>query len=411
MNCKFNTNLSRRTVLKTGAGGAVGGMLMSETANGIQESGPLPDVYQALGIEPIINAAGTITIYGGSIMPPEVLAAWNAASQNYVPLLELQDKIGERIAKLLGVDAAMVTTGAAGGILVGTAAVLTRRDPQLVDQLPLPPKSGLEVIRQKSHHAAYDNLVKACGVTLIDVETRTELEQAINTRTAMMFSYNLYQDDGQITREEWVEVARKHNIPTLLDAAADAPPVDSLWKYNQMGYDLVTFSGGKAMRGPQDTGLLLGRRELIESAKRNTTPFSNNIGRGMKVSKENMVAMWATVERFVQLDHAAEWHEWERRINVIGDTLHEIPTVRIKQIVPPIANRVPHALLTWDEQQLGVTRQQMKQRLADGKPSIATVRVYGTGDDGFLISVFMLQPGEEKIVALRLKQILQESGK
>jgi L-seryl-tRNA(Ser) seleniumtransferase len=344
-------------------------------------------------------------------MPPEVLAAWNAASQNYVPLLELQDKIGERIAKLLGVDAAMVTTGAAGGILVGTAAVLTRRDPQLVDQLPLPPKSGLEVIRQKSHHAAYDNLVKACGVTLIDVETRTELEQAINTRTAMMFSYNLYQDDGQITREEWVEVARKHNIPTLLDAAADAPPVDSLWKYNQMGYDLVTFSGGKAMRGPQDTGLLLGRRELIESAKRNTTPFSNNIGRGMKVSKENMVAMWATVERFVQLDHAAEWHEWERRINVIGDTLHEIPTVRIKQIVPPIANRVPHALLTWDEQQLGVTRQQMKQRLADGKPSIATVRVYGTGDDGFLISVFMLQPGEEKIVALRLKQILQESGK
>ena len=383
---------------------------MSKTANGTQDSGPLPDVYQALGIEPIINAAGTITIYGGSIMPPEVLAAWNAAAQNYVPLLELQDKIGKRIAKLLGVEAAMVTTGAAGGILVGTAAVLTHNDPQLVDQLPFPSESGFEVIRQKSHHETYDNLVKACGVTLIDVETREDLEQAINPQTVMMFSYNLYQDEGRITREEWVEVARKHNIPTLLDAAADTPPVDALWKYNQMGYDLVAFSGGKAMRGPQDTGLLLGRHELIESAKRNTAPFSSNIGRGMKVSKENMVAMWATVERFVQLDHAAEWREWERRITVITEALQDIPTVTIEPIVPPISNRVPHTLIFWDEQQLGVTRQQMKQRLADGKPSIKTARVYGTGDEGFLISVFMLQPGEETIVALRLKQILQESS-
>ena len=406
---KIHTDFTRRTVLKSSLGGAAGGILMSNMTTGVENGKHLPDVYQDLGVQPIINAAGTITTLGGSIMPPEVLEAWNAASQSYVPLLELQDKIGERIAKLLNVEAALVTTGAAGGILIGTAAILTRHDPRLVGQLPLSHESGFEVIRQKSHHAGYDNLVKACGVTLVDVETLKDLEQAINPRTVMMFSYNVYENIGQIRRKEWLQVARKHNLPTLLDAAADTPPVDALWKYNHMGYDLVTFSGGKAIRGPQDTGLLLGRHDLIESAKLNTAPHARNIGRGMKVSKENMVAMWAAVQRFVQIDHAAEWREWERRVQVIAETLRKIPTVKTKQIVPPIANQVPHALIEWDEQQLRVTRQQMKQQLAEGKPSIATARVHGTGDTGFLISVFMLQPGEEKMVALRLSQILKES--
>ncbi len=364
------------------------------------------DVYRALGVRPIVNAAGSITTLGGSIMPPEVLAAWNAAARSFVPLIELQDRVGERIAKLLGVEAALVTNGAAGGILIGTAAALTFRDHSLVSRLPHSPEIGIGVIRQKSHRECYDNLVTACGVNLVDVETREDLERAINSRTAMMYSYNVHEDAGRIKRDEWVAVARKHNIPTLLDAAADVPPVEALWKYNRMGFDLVVFSGGKALRGPQSAGLLLGRKDLIEAAKLNTSPRCGNIGRGLKVSKEEMVAMCAAVERYLKLDHDAEWREWERRIAVIADAVKDIPTVSTKTIIPPIANHVPHLLILWDEAQLKITREQLKQRLADGDAPIVTGRVHGTGDEGFLISVFMLQPGEEQTVAQRIRQVL-----
>ena len=340
-------------------------------------------------------------------MPPEVVDAWNQASRQFVNLLDLQERVGERIAKLLDVEASLVTTGAAGGILIGTAAALTYRDRSRITQLPLPPEMGIEVIRQKSHHACYDNQVKACGVKLIDVETPEDLERAINPRTAMMMAYNVYENKGRIKQPEWVVAARKHGVPTLLDAAADTPPLQRLSEYNKMGYDMVVFSGGKAIRGPQNAGLLLGRKDLIDAAKRNTAPYCTNIGRGMKVSKETMVAMWAAVERFVNLDHQAQWREWERRIGVIVDTVRGIPTVRTEQVVPPIANHVPHLLIHWDEKRLKVSRSEMKQQLAGGEPSIATARVHGTGEAGFLISVFMLGPGEERILANRVSEILQ----
>jgi len=325
-------------------------------------------------------------------------------------LTELQDTVGEKIAQRLGVEAALVTTGAAGGILVGTAAALTHRDRSLVDRLPLPAEMDLQVIRQVSHRECYDNQVKTCGVRLVAVETREDLERAINRRTVMMFSYNVHEGESKIPQREWVEVARRNSIPTLLDAAADTPPLDALSKFNRIGYDMVVFSGGKAIRGPQDTGLLLGRKDLIEAAKLNTAPRCGNIGRGMKVSKEDMVAMWAAVERFVNLDHEAEQREWEKRIATIENALTSIPTVETKRIVPPIANHVPHLLIFWDEQRVRVTPAQVKGQLAEGEPSIATARVHGTGDEGFLVSVFMLQPNEDTIVAARLQQILKQAS-
>ena len=403
-------DVSRRRLLQTGAGTAVGGLL---TATTTAEEGLPPvhhNIYDELGVATIINAAGTITTMGGSLMPPEVLAAWHAASRHFVDLLKLQDRVGQEIARLLGVESALVTTGAAGGILVGTAAALTWKDPQRVGQLPLDPRQGIEVIRQKSHRACYDHLVKACGVQLVDVETRDELERAINEKTALMFSYNVHEQDGRIGRREWVEVARRRQIPTLLDAAADTPPLERLREYNQLGFDLVVFSGGKAIRGPQDTGLLLGNRELIEAAKRNTAPFCGNIGRGMKVSKEDMVAMWAAVERFVNLDHAAELREWEQRIKIIEDAVAKIPSVKTNRVVPPIANHVPHLVIDWNEQLVKITPDQVKEQLASGEPSIATARVHGTGEEGFLISVFMLKPGEATIVAARVAEILSRAA-
>ena len=406
--------ITRRSALKTGAGAAVVGMMAPAELAGSQPSpagaAQAPSVYEALGIEPVINAAGTITNWGGSLMPPEVTAAWHEASQHFIDLRTLQDRVGERIAERLGVEAALVTSGAAGAIMIGTAAAVTYKDHDLIRQLPLPPEMGLEVIRQTAHQDCYDNQVKASGLTLVDVETREDLERAINERTVMMLAYNFLEHEGTIPREVWIEVARSHGIPTLLDAAADTPPRERLWEYVHMGYDMVVFSGGKGIRGPQDTGLLVGRRDLIETAKLNTAPRCWNIGRGMKVSKEDMVAMWAAVERFMSLDMEAEDRELRRRIAVIAEALGDVPTLEAETIVPPIANEVPHLLLRWDEGRVGITSAQMRSELAAGNPSIVTARVHGTGEEGFLISVFMLAAREEEIVAARVHGIFEEAS-
>lgn len=340
-------------------------------------------------------------------MPEDVVAAWTAASRSFVDLLELQDRIGEKIADLLGVEGALVTTGASGAILLGTAAAVTHHDPALIPRLPLPDEMGVEVIRQKAQRAGYDQQVRASGVKIVEVETLTDLESAIHDRTVMMMAYSIYEPAGKIRERQWLDVARRRGIPTLMDAAADTPPLAALSSYNRRGYDMVAFSGGKALLGPQDAGLLLGRKDLIETAKLNTAPRYPTIGRGLKVSKEDMIAMWAAVDRFVNLDHEAEEREWGRRIQVIEDALKDIPTVKTQHITPPIANRFPHALIFWDEQHLGITREQVTEKLRQGTPSIRLTRLPGTGDQGLLVSVLMLQPEEDKIVASRLREALE----
>jgi L-seryl-tRNA(Ser) seleniumtransferase len=207
-----------------------------------------------------------------------------------------------------------------------------------------------------------------------------------------------------------VALARRHKVPTLLDAAADVPPVERLSRYNKAGFDLVAFSGGKALRGPNDTGLLLGRKALIQAAKRNTNPHCGTIGRMMKVSKEDMVALLAAVERYVRLDHKAEWREWERRLGVLERALKGIPTLVAERVVPPVANSVPHLQLTWDERRVKVTPERLTKELAGGDPPILIGRVRGTGDKGVLVSVFVLQAGEDKIVADRLHAILKKAS-
>jgi L-seryl-tRNA(Ser) seleniumtransferase len=217
---------------------------------------------------------------------------------------------------------------------------------------------------------------------------------------------NFVETSGRISRTEWIALARQHQIPTLLDAAADVPPVERIAEYHRMGFDLIALSGGKALRGPNDTGLLLGRKEFIEAAKPNTNPHCGTIGRMMKVSKEDMIALLAAVERYVKLDHQAERSEWERRIGVIEQALKDIPTLQTERLVPEIANHVPHVLLTWDEKRFKFTPADLTRQLAAGDPSIAVGRVGGTGDKGLLVSVFTLQDGEEQLVAERLHTLL-----
>jgi len=399
--------MTRRKLLQAGAGAAVGGAITLET-----EAAPptKPGVYEALGVKPIVNAAGTFTAMGGSVMPPEVVAAWVEASKHFVDLVQLQDKVGEKIAKLLGVEAALVTTGAAGALLLGTAAAVTRGDRKLIGKLPDTTEMKNEVLLQKSHHSCYDNQLTDVGVKLIDVQTAADVNRVVNAKTALMFFMNFTETDGKIKRVEWVELARKHNVPALIDAAADVPPVGRIAEYAKLGFDLIAVSGGKAIRGPNDTGLLLGRKDLIDAAKLNANPHCGTIGRMMKVGKEDMVALLAAVERFVHLDYAAEWKEMERRLAVIEAAVKKVAPVECERIVPPIANHVPHLQIAWDESQVKITREKVTKELAAGDPPIRIGRVAGTGDKGILVSVITLLQGEEQIVAERLSQILRKAS-
>ena len=399
--------MTRRGLLQASAGAALGTGIGPMAA--AQTPTPARGVYEALGIKHVINATGTVTNLGGSLMPPEVIAAWSSAAQHFVNLVELQDKVGRRIAELIGVEAALVTTGAAGSLLLAAAAVVTAGEAPNIAKLPDTTGMKNEVILQKSHRSCYDNQFTSVGARLVEVETAEETHRAIGPRTALLFFMNKEDAVGRVNRQGWLAIAQQHHVPTLLDAAADVPPLDRLAGYNRMGFDLVAFSGGKAMRGPNDTGLLLGRRNLIEAAARNTNPNCGTIGRGLKVSKEDMIACLAAVDRFVHLDHAAERREFERRIGVIEEAVRGIATVETERITPAIANEVPHLIVDWNETRLGVTKAQVTQRLADGDPPIKIGRISNSGERGILISVLTLAAGEERIVGERLAALLRRS--
>src|SRR5256885_9703934 len=288
-------------------------------------------------------------------MPPEVIEAITYASRHYVMLDELHDRVGARIAMLLRCEAAMVTSGAASALTLGTAAVLTGTDARKVVDLPNLAGMKSEVIIQKSHRFGYADAVRNCGVRLVDVETREEMERAITPQTAMMLFYNNNNAEGRIRDEEFVQIGRKHRIPTLNDAAADVPPVDNLWKYTKMGFDLVAFSGGKGLRGPQSAGMLLGRKDLIAAARLNAPPNGNTIGRGLKANKEEMLGILAALERYLANDHVAERREFEARAEAIRGGVAALAGVKAEIFVPEVANHVAHVRVSWDAAARGLT--------------------------------------------------------
>ncbi|BCS32360.1 hypothetical protein TBR22_A15700 [Luteitalea sp. TBR-22] len=383
----------------------VGGFLGGAATSAAAATPMTRDYFKELGVRPFINAAGTYTDMTASLMPPEVMAAINYASKHYVPLNELHDKVGERIATLVKAEAALVSSGAASAITLGTAGVLTGGDPQKVIDLPNLAGMKSEVIMLKSHRFGYDHAVRNCGVKIVEVETAAELEKAINPQTAMMLFYNNNNSVGQVRDEEFVRLGKKHGIPTMNDCAADVPPVENLWKYTAMGFDLVCFSGGKGIRGPQSAGLLLGRKDLIKAARANAAPNGNSIGRGMKVNKEEMLGMLAAIERFVKLDHAALDREYTRRAELILKSLAGLPGITAGITVPEVANHVPHVEIKIDAAAAGITGPEISKKLREGTPSIG-VR---PGDD-LMIGVWMMQPGDEVVVARRLKEVITKKA-
>ena len=365
------------------------------------------DFYKELGVRPFINAAGTYTVLTASLMPPEVVAAMQYASKQFVQLNDLQAAVGARLASLIGCEAAMVTSGAAAALTVGTAACITGKNPEFIKRLPDIAGMKNEVIIQKSHRYGYDHAVRNCGIRFVEVETADELEKAVHKNTAMMLFFNDKDLDGKINAEQFAALGRRHGVPTFNDAAADVPPTEHLSKYTKMGFDLVTFSGGKGMRGPQSAGLLLGRKDLIEAARLNCSPNSDSIGRGMKVNKEEMIGMLVAVEMYLARDAAAEWKEWERRIKVLADSVADVKGVRSSTHVPPIANHVPHLKLTLDKSILNLSVEDVRKQLREGDPSIELAPYAPTTPDEMTIGVWMLQPGEDRIVARRLREIFK----
>jgi L-seryl-tRNA(Ser) seleniumtransferase len=363
------------------------------------------DYFRELGVRPFINAAGTYTAMTASLMPPDVMDAIQYASKHYVMLDELHDRVGERIAGLLRCEAAMVTSGAASALTLGTAAVLTGTDRQKIVDLPDLAGMKSEVIVQKTHRFGYEHAVRNCGVRLVEVETREDLERAINEKTAMMLFYNNNNKEGRIQDEEFAQLGKKHAVPTFNDAAADVPPVENFWKYTQMGFDLVAFSGGKGIRGPQSAGLLLGRKGLIEAARLNAPPNGNTVGRGMKVNKEEMLGMLVALELFLEKDHAREAREFERRAEVIRTSAAAVSGVKAEVFVPEVANHVPHVRISWAGADEGAANAAVKA-MRDGEPSIG-IR---SEKDTLVVGVWMMRPGEEKIVARRLRQVLEKKG-
>jgi uncharacterized pyridoxal phosphate-dependent enzyme len=398
---------SRRTLLCALAGVPGLRMLMPQgqavAALAAVADSPARDMIRELGIRSFINAAGTFTALTGSLMRPEVVAAMQVASRKFVTLEDLHNAVGKRIAELLRCEAALVTSGCASAMALSTAACVAGKDRVRISQLPDTTGMKNEVIVQKTHRVNYDHAIRNAGVRLIEVETREELESAINDRTAMMFFLNFADPLGKVHHEEFVAIARKAGVPTLIDAAADVPPVENLYKYTKLGFDLVGFSGGKGLRGPQSTGLLLGRKDLIEAARLNNSPNGDTLCRTNKVNKEEVIGMLVALETFLNEDHAAVWKDWEGRCNLIIGALKAFPDVVTEVYVPKIANAVPHLRVAWDYQKRSLTVPEMVKKLREGEPSIEV----GPGSKQQVqIAVWMLEPGEDAIVAERIRSIL-----
>jgi L-seryl-tRNA(Ser) seleniumtransferase len=368
------------------------------------------DYYAKLGVEPIINAAGTY-------MPPQVRRAVERAAYHPVRLKDLQQASGEYLARKLRCQAALVSSGASAALTLATAACVQKANgfqPEMIPAGVTGPKN--EIIVQKAHRYEYDHAMQLCNVTIKEVVTADDIRNAISDRTVMTNFFNA-AEGGEIGREQWLAIAHERGVPCHLDAAADMPPIENLWKYTQMGFDLVCFSGGKGIRGPQNAGLLLGRKDLIDLAYQNDSPNSDATGRGMKVAKEQIVGMVAAVDWLLEQTNEGMQAEFMRSTNVVRSAMQGIPSVQTRIVIPEVANHVPHLIIDIDPQRLGITPLQVAAKLRAGKPSIELNPATGTDGRGLMgtvnsviLSTWMMQPGEETIVANRLRAALTQQS-
>lgn len=388
-------------------GGLLGSALPLESVLASPVSAPR-NLIKDLGIRTFVNAAGTYTAMTGSLMEEDVVATIIDASKEFMMLDDVQTKVGEKIAALTHAEAAVVTAGCFSAMTLGLAGVLTGMDQKKVEQLPHLDGSGMksEVIAQKGHNVGYSHALTNTGCKIIQVETVEDVEKAITEKTALLWFLHIQSDKGQIQHQDWVNLGKKHNIPTMIDIAADVPPVENLWKFNDMGFDLVCVSGGKAMRGPQSAGILMGKKQYIAAARLSMPPRGSTIGRGMKVNKEEILGMYVALDKFVNTDQSKQWKIWEERAALIAGAATSVKGVTVVTTAPPLGNHTPTLRITWDAAAVKISPKELQEALRMGNPSIETV-----GDaSGIGMTTWMLKPGQEKIVAARLKEELMKAS-
>ena len=367
------------------------------------------DLFKELGVRTFINAAGTYTAMTGSLMHDFVVDTIMNSATDFCMMDELQDKVGEKIAALVHAEAAVVTTGAFSGMTLGLAGILTGMDTKKAEQLPHLEGTGMksEVIIQKAHTIVYNHALKNTGCNIIYVETAEEAEKAINEKTALLHFLNIEADKGKIKHEEWIAIGKKHGIPTSIDIAADVPPVSNLWKFNDMGFSFVVISGGKAIRGPQSAGLLMGKKDIIAAARLSMAPRGFNIGRGFKVNKEEVLGMYVALESYIGQDHDKEWREWEAAAAVISNSVKAVKGVITQITVPALGNITPTLGISWDDSKVKISGKDVQLNLRNGNPSI---EIGSAQDKGITVTVWMLKPGQEKIVAARITEELKKAA-
>ena len=375
---------------------------------------PVPKVYQTLGVTPIIHGAGTTTRYGGSLMRPETIEAMREASQAFVNIDELNEAAGAAIAHRLGAEAALVTGGAAAGLVLQAAACMTGDDAAKVARLPDTTGMKNEFIIQRVHRFQYDQAFRLAGGVLVDIGLgrRTlpyELENAITDRTAaVVYLYSPFTSPpGLLPFETICEIAHQRGVPVIVDAASMLPPRQNLFKHLRLGADIVNFSGGKGIRGPQSTGILAGRKDLIRAAALNHSPNAG-VGRPAKTSKEEIVGLVTALELFLDEDEDAEMNRYREVCMHIVDAVRDLPGLRAVVEQDPLNRILPHAVIYFEPSWQGPSGQAVRDALASGTPHIYVQQ--GTQQGGYFDEIAVdpinLQPGDEDIIATRLREEL-----
>lgn len=423
--------------------------------------GSTGDIYAELGVTPLINIVGTVTVIGGSVMKPEVMELIRRGNEHFVLIDELEVAAGKFIAKLCKSPAGytgLVTGGAAAAMVVGYSAMMTEDlEPRLVAVPDVSSFPRNEVIIQKSHRYAFDHQIRQTGAKLVEVVTREEMIAAINPKTVAIHFTNILSDKGKVSGPETVAIARAHNIYTFNDASADVPPKERLWEYPAVGFDMVTFSGGKDIQGPQASGILIGKEELIRWSLLNMSPQEDRIGRCCKVGKETIFGLLKALEIFVNQDYDAVLRTYDARAELITEAVKPFGVVALPRKFDPQALGNVTPTYTWriDPAQRNITGRDVMLQLANTRPlgigsmgagsggmrgrepnapnaqpavsSTASVRPptsdtpardrraprneHETDPNTFGFAVWQLKDGEDRIIADRLVQILSAAPK
>lgn len=353
--------------------------------------------YQSLGIRPVINAFATVTKYGGSLMPPEVIAAMNEAAGAFVDLQQLQGAVGEVIAELTRNEAAYVTSGAAAGIVLAAAASVLYKQPDALKCFPNIAAFNHEAIIIRGQRNPYDYGIQQTGLKYSEINgSAADLRAAISDRSACVFWFPRGEHrEADLTLADVIAIADKRDIPVIVDAAAQLPPVENLWRFSEMGASLTLFSGGKDLRGPQSSGLMLGRRDFINSIRPISNP-NHGLGRPFKVGKEEMMGALAAVERYLQLDHAVRERYCEETVGLFCAALNPLPGVCAERAFPNEAGQpLPRCRVTIDPGALGKSADDLVADFLSHEPAIA---VAPDSDTSFYLNPMTLNPGEELIV-------------